>query len=158
MLSPVIGLLCITGLLAGAAPGPLTPDNAVEILYTHVKRSDYRPLLGLCIDPERKRLDTLLQKIEANRGTLEEARKRAAALEGYTIHSTEKYDTVAVIMFSWKYRNDYQAPQPDIKNPNFIERGCEALLLRENNVWKLAATRPWIPESERGPASLQRQN
>jgi hypothetical protein len=155
-LAIIIGLLCIPELLTGA--GPLTPENAIEILYTHIKRVDYRPLLTLCVDPERKRLDTLLQKIEANRSSLEEAQKKAAELEGYIIHTTEKYETVAVITFSWKYRNDYKAAQPDIKNPLFIERGCEALLLKENNIWKLASTRPWIPDNERRLAFSQQQN
>ena len=35
--------------------------------------------------------------------------------------------------------------------------GCQALLVRIDSRWLFAATRPWIPESERAPAFFQQQ-
>jgi hypothetical protein len=148
----------LSGALFGAPAGPLTPENAVDVLYTHIKRSDYTPLLALCVDPERKRIDALMTQMDTDRRVQEETYRRANLLEGYSIHASEVYDTAAVIMFTWKYKNDMPAAaQPDIVNPTVIERGCEALLLKENNTWKLASTRAWVPENERGAAFIQQQ-
>ena len=151
-------ILPVLAKLYGANPPlQISPDNAVEILYTHVKRVDYRPLLELTINPEKKRITSLLQTLETNRAFSTELRRRAELLIGYKIHVSEIHDTVAAIMFTWRYRNDYKAPQPGINNPTSIESGCEALLIKEGNAWKLAATRPWVPENERGSVFLQQQ-
>jgi len=148
-------LLSVPG--AANTPAQLTPENAVEILYTHIKRVDYRPLLAFTVDPERKRIAALVQNLETNRVFSADIRQRANALIGYKIHHSEVHDTVAAIMFTWRYRNDFRPAQPGLSNPNVIENGCEALLIKENGVWKLAATRPWVPDNERGSAFLQQQ-
>jgi len=154
-------LLFVLGLpfapVYGAAKQELTPENVAEILYAHVKRIDYRPLLEYSIDPERKRIAGLAQSIETNRAMNTEVRRKADALLGYKVHHIEVHGTVAAVMFTWRYRNEYRGSQPGLSVPSVIENGCEAVLLKEDGGWKLASTRPWVPDNERGSAFLQQQ-
>ncbi len=136
----------------------LTPANAVEILYSHVKRVDYLPLLDYSTGPEARRLQTLITNMKKDRSIESLIRRQAHELASYRIHQQEVHTNVAAIMFTWQYKRN-TAPSRAHGRPAvvLVEEGCEALLVKKDRFWKIASVRPWVTENERGYTFLQRQ-
>lgn len=136
----------------------MTPANAVEILYTHIKRGDYLPLLEYSTGPEARRLQSLISNIKSDRNTRSLVRRQAQELSSYRIHQQEIHTNIAAIMFTWQFKRN-SAPCRAHGRPAIIlvEEGCAALLVKKNNAWKIASVRSWVPENERGYAFFQRQ-
>jgi hypothetical protein len=137
----------------------MTPHNAIEILFTHIKQVDYTHLLDYATGPEAKRLELLISNMQQDRRVESLVRRQAHELGSYRIHKEEVHTNVAAIMFSWRYQRTSALTRVNGRPATvLVEDGCEALLVRKDNVWKIASIRAWVPETERGSAFLSRQN
>jgi len=139
-------------------PTVLTPDNAIEILFKHVKQANYKPLLEFTTGPEEKRIQTLLAKLGSDRTTAHLVRRQAHELDSYRIYRQEIHTNVAAIMFAWRYKRTVP-PSRVSGRPSqiLVEEGCEALLIRTRSAWKIASVRSWVPDEQRGNSFLQQQ-
>lgn len=155
-------LVCILfALRSTGAPlpaGEISPDTAIQFLYDRIKKIDYVPLLAVATGPEHRRIKTLIDSIETEPGLARELRRRAGQLTGFTIHQSTVLSNIASICFTWDGVREHASPDAPKKALNLrVHDGCQALLVKIDSRWLFAATRPWIPESERAPAFFQQQ-
>lgn len=139
-------VLCLVTVIPGpraAASLPrLTPDNAIRIIYSHIKHMRYHTLKHYFRGKEADKLQKLLDRFQTDKSIYWELKKQTAGLDGYGIVKKEVYPDLAAITYYFIIKKSVPLKdKPHLHRLVRTKQFFEVMLVYNEKRWFAVASR-----------------
>lgn len=138
----ILILLTGTTALHAARLTPMTPHNAIKIIYNHIKNMRYYTLRHYFKGKEKQKLDSLIKRMKKQRSIYWNLKKQTNGLDGYGIVSKEVYKDLAAIKYYWIIKRSIPLKnKPHLHRTKKIKQFFEVMLVFHEKKWYAVASR-----------------